>query len=94
MIKEPRIEKFIDDEEKSLFKAIELDSYEQGVSTLSESRRKELKQIAQSTMNEERTRISLRIPSSDLSRIKARALREGMPYQTLINAILHKEAIK
>jgi predicted DNA binding CopG/RHH family protein len=26
----------------------------------------------------------------NLTKLKARAMREGMPYQTLINSILHK----
>jgi len=36
------------------------------------------------------SRISLRIASYDLERIKERAGKEGIPYQTLINSILHK----
>ena len=46
--------------------------------------------MARSTMNEGRVKISLRLPESDLERLKAKALREGMPYQTLIGSILHK----
>jgi predicted DNA binding CopG/RHH family protein len=38
----------------------------------------------------ERQRISISIPRRDLARLKARAAEEGMPYQTLINSILHK----
>lgn len=34
--------------------------------------------------------ISLRISAEDLVRIKERAMREGVPYQTLINSVLHK----
>lgn len=34
--------------------------------------------------------ISLRISNYDLDKIKERADLEGMPYQTLINSILHK----
>jgi len=37
-------------------------------------------------------RINIRIPSSDLQRIKKRAEDAGMPYQTLIGAILHQYA--
>jgi predicted DNA binding CopG/RHH family protein len=32
----------------------------------------------------------MRISSFDLDLLKKRAQKEGMPYQTLINAILHK----
>jgi len=35
-------------------------------------------------------RINIRLSSTDLRDIQARALREGMPYQTLIASVLHK----
>ncbi len=34
--------------------------------------------------------INLRILESDLVKIKARALHEGIPYQSLIGSVLHK----
>ena len=34
--------------------------------------------------------ISLRISSYDLEKLKEKACNEGVPYQTLINSILHK----
>ena len=45
---------------------------------------------AKRTLDGERQRISISIPKRDLTRLKARAAEEGMPYQTLINSILHK----
>jgi predicted DNA binding CopG/RHH family protein len=38
----------------------------------------------------ERAKISLRIPRQDLARLKSRALQEGIPHQTLINALIHR----
>lgn len=38
----------------------------------------------------EREKISLNVPKRNLSRIKARALEQGLPYQTLINAVLQQ----
>jgi predicted DNA binding CopG/RHH family protein len=35
-------------------------------------------------------RISIRLSTPDLMDIQARALKEGMPYQTLIASVLHK----
>ena len=35
-------------------------------------------------------RVNIRLSSSDLAGIQARALQEGLPYQTLISSILHK----
>lgn len=38
----------------------------------------------------QRKAINIKVLESDLELLKARALKEGMPYQTLINSILHK----
>jgi predicted DNA binding CopG/RHH family protein len=35
-------------------------------------------------------RVNIRLSSGDLADIQARALQEGMPYQTLIASVLHK----
>lgn len=35
-------------------------------------------------------RINIRLSSDDLQAIRARALQEGIPYQTLISSVLHK----
>jgi predicted DNA binding CopG/RHH family protein len=35
-------------------------------------------------------RINIRLSSVDLQALRARALQEGMPYQTLISSVLHK----
>jgi predicted DNA binding CopG/RHH family protein len=86
----PTIGAFIDDEEKQLFELIESDDYKPGKSFLTPARLKELQTIARANITEERTKIYLRLPNTDLQRLKAKALREGMPYQTLINSILHK----
>ncbi|HIG36544.1 MAG TPA: antitoxin [Oceanospirillaceae bacterium] len=92
MIKEPQIGYFIDDEERALVEALEL-LPETGPSFLDGPRLQELKNAARATINEERTRISLRVPNSDLSRLKVKAMKEGLPYQTLINSILHKASL-
>ena len=39
---------------------------------------------------QQRKAISIKVLESDLELLKARALKEGMPYQTLINSVLHK----
>ena len=48
------------------------------------------KQAAKGALDGKRQRISISIPERDLARLKTRAAEEGMPYQTLINSILHK----
>lgn len=89
---EPKIKTFIDDEEKALHDAIEADGYQPGKNLLTPEEKARLKEIARYTIHEERAKISLRIPKSDLARLKAMAIREGIPYQTLISSILHKAA--
>jgi predicted DNA binding CopG/RHH family protein len=89
---EPHITHFIDEEEQQLVAAIEHDDYQVGESRLTPERRDMLQRAAKATINPERVRISLRVPATDLSLLKAQALKLGMPYQTLINAILHKSA--
>ncbi|MEA3522297.1 MAG: antitoxin [Campylobacterota bacterium] len=39
---------------------------------------------------QQRKAINIKVLESDLELLKARALKEGMPYQTLINSVLHK----
>ena len=45
--------------------------------------------IAKNTLSKNKT-ISIRISEADLTKIRARAAEEGMPYQTLISSSLHK----
>ena len=55
-----------------------------------ESERAFWKEAAKGVLEGKRQRISISVPERDLARLKARAAEEGMPYQTLINSILHK----
>jgi len=89
---EPKVKRYLDAEEKELDDAIKQEGFKPGKNTLTPKRLQKLQEAARATINEERTRISLRVPKSDLARLKARALREGVPYQTLINSILHQAA--
>ncbi len=73
-------------EEKELLDSVEAGNYE---SVLTESRRKELKSIAQNTFKKDK-RINVRISNRDLVAIQSRASEEGMPYQTLVSSIIHK----
>jgi predicted DNA binding CopG/RHH family protein len=55
-----------------------------------EEQRKYWKALAENTLAKKRKRISISVPERDLMKLKKRAEEEGMPYQTLINSILHK----
>ena len=60
------------------------------VSHLTPARKREIEAMARATLREMRAKISLRVPAADLARLKLRAAAEGMPYQTLINSLIHK----
>ena len=51
--------------------------------------RKDLSEAARRTF-EGTQQISLRVNKHSLQKFKAQALREGIPYQTLINSLIHK----
>ncbi len=48
-----------------------------------------LRAVARATAIKDR-RVNIRLSSGDLQDIQAKALEEGMPYQTLIASVLHK----
>jgi predicted DNA binding CopG/RHH family protein len=69
-----------------------LQSYEDGELVSTKPTRKEKEQFklaAQATALKDR-RVNIRLSSTDLRDIQARAMEEGMPYQTLIASVLHK----
>ena len=45
--------------------------------------------VAEATLKKD-ARINIRLSSRDLRALQTRALREGVPYQTLIASVLHK----
>ncbi|MEQ8399408.1 MAG: DNA-binding protein [Roseitalea porphyridii] len=88
MAKEPTIGAFIDEEEREIYEALERDDGE-WVSVMTPERKAELMQAAQATFDES-TQITIDIRFGDLLELRARAEREGLSEQELINAILHK----
>jgi predicted DNA binding CopG/RHH family protein len=54
-----------------------------------ETERKRLQEIARNTLNKTRN-INIRLTERDLHNLKAKAIEEGIPYQTLAASILHK----
>lgn len=72
----------LSDEEKAIEDEIE------NLKPITGAKRKRIGQIiSQAKKNKS---ISLRISNYDLAKIKEKAYNEGIPYQTLINSILHK----
>lgn len=68
-----------------------LEAYERGElrSVATPERLAWLKDVGKATGVKDR-RINVRVSSTDLRAIQARALEEGMPYQTLIASVMHK----
>jgi predicted DNA binding CopG/RHH family protein len=70
-----------------------LEAYEAGklkpIASKAELQR--MRSAARSTAIKDK-RVNIRLSSADLLDIQAKALAEGMPYQTLIASILHKYA--
>lgn len=79
--------KNFDKNEKSLLKSFEKDEW-QSAPNLSK-RKLELEKYASETIRKDK-RVNIRMSGRDLRELQRLALREGLPYQTLISSILHK----
>jgi len=76
-----------------------VDNYESGIlsafeegklkSVATKAELERMKAAARATAIKDR-RVNIRLSSIDLSDIQAKALEEGVPYQTLIASVLHK----
>ena len=77
----------LDREEKDI-----LDSFERGewrpVKNLKQEIQKH-REYARQTLKKDK-RVNIRIPSRVLDELQARAIEDGIPYQTLISSILHR----
>ncbi|MDP3331763.1 MAG: antitoxin [Methylococcaceae bacterium] len=56
-----------------------------------ENEKNRYKQIAITQMSKKKA-ISIRLLESDIERIKAKSLSQGLPYQTLISSLIHQYA--
>ena len=69
-----------------------LDAYDKGkmkLSTPSEKEKEKIKSMAESTFRKDR-RVTIRLYDHDLKGIQKKAMEKGMPYQTLISAMIHQ----
>jgi len=82
------------------FKDLVLDAEEQEINDAIESgkvkfvpvsarEKRRLKKIAEYTLNKTRN-INIRLSERTLMRLRAKAIEEGIPYQTLAGSIIHK----
>ncbi len=80
-----------DEYELEIVRAIQKDEIE--FEPISEYDRKRFARYAQNTITKKKA-INIRISEWDLIRLKTKAAKEGLPYQTMISSILHKVADK
>ncbi|MCF6251444.1 MAG: antitoxin [Methylococcaceae bacterium] len=77
----------LDSEEREI-----LEAFDKGLLKKSKNIKKQITEhraVAEATFKKD-ARINIRLSSRDLHSLQARALMEGMPYQTLVSSVLHK----
>jgi predicted DNA binding CopG/RHH family protein len=79
---------FIDNEEKKqmeIWDDVDVTKFESDTENI-----KQLKSIAKDYVKKHETKMNIRISEDELEKIKQRAEREGLKYQTFIKSVLHK----
>jgi predicted DNA binding CopG/RHH family protein len=77
----------LDAEEKEIIEAFEKGTLKRSINASQEIEAH--RAIAEATFKKD-ARINIRLSSRDLRALRARALKEGIPYQTLASSVLHK----
>lgn len=77
----------LDQEEQEILAAFDTGALQRVRGVKEEIQRHKL--IAEATFKKD-ARINIRLSSRDLRAIQAKALQEGIPYQTLVSSVLHK----
>ena len=77
---------YLDDDEKQLAESLE---NEEWVSDLSKKEKQKYEAVARYSLNKQ-MRINIRMTERDLKKIRAKAIEEGIPYQSLISMLIHK----
>ncbi len=78
--------KYIDKEEMELAKSLEAEEW---VSDLTKKEKKQYEEYARNSLTKQK-RINIRMTERDLKKIQAKAIEEGLPYQSLISMLIHK----
>jgi len=76
-----------DDSEEDILRSYEQDEW-RSVEEFKKLK-EEYEAYARNTSNKNK-RINIRISESDLKRLKAKSLEEGIPYQTLVSSLIHR----
>lgn len=80
---------FIDAEDEDLIRSFEEGDWKPYSEPQQSQEIAKAKEAASNFLKKDK-RINIRLNSYDLTQLKAKAAREGMPYQTLIGALIHK----
>ena len=80
--------KYLDNEERELMEAFEKAKYSETFKP-SEEDQKKLRNAAKKFISSEK-KMNIRIDPYELEKIKERAAREGLRYQTFVKSVLHK----
>ncbi len=78
--------KYVDKAEMELAKSLETEEW---VSDLTKKEKKQYEEYARNSLTRKK-RINIRITERDLKKIQAKAIEEGVPYQSLISMLIHK----
>ena len=75
-----------DKDERELARSLE---NEEWVSDLTKKQKKQYEEYARCSLNKQK-RINIRMSERDLKKIRAKAIEEGIPFQSLISMLIHK----
>jgi predicted DNA binding CopG/RHH family protein len=78
--------KFLDNDEMELAKSLETEEW---ISDLTKKEKKQFEEYARNSLMKQK-RINIRMSERDLKKIQAKAIEEGIPYQSLISMLIHK----
>jgi predicted DNA binding CopG/RHH family protein len=77
---------YLDKDEMELAKSLK---NEEWISDLTKKEKKQYQEYARYSLSK-RKRINIRMSERDLRKIQAKAIEEGIPYQSLISMLIHK----
>lgn len=77
---------YLDKDEIELAKSLEKEEW---ISDLTKKEKKQYEEYARYSLSK-RKRINIRMSERDLRKIQAKAIEEGIPYQSLIAMLIHK----
>jgi predicted DNA binding CopG/RHH family protein len=77
---------YLDKDERELAGSLQAEEW---VSDLTKKEKKQYEQYARNSLTKQK-RINIRMTERDLKKIQAKAIEEGLPYQSLISMLIHK----